>query len=277
MCEKAKQQGVVDNCDSFKVRFNDSLSFRIEQKRGGSYYISDGNSTYVMPDLTFSNTMAAQDYAGYGSQVAALELLKRFQQERCGGTWLDKFNESSSKEGCRKLEIHSTRYNPHGTHYIVDVESKGHDYLNKDGVIRKSVFSGEVPLGMFGRFVEAVEVLQKYEEGCESGLGTDNSNAAGPLVENEFGNREFAEPQNRVVTFSTEGETSPVVEHYPLGVRVVTDKNGGRAILQIQTPESPVYFSVARLEVKGGKVVMFRERGVESEFVNTDSEGRIQN
>jgi len=72
-----------------------------------------------------------------------------------------------------------------------------------------------------------------------------------------------------------ENETSPVIQ--PITARLVTDHSGGRIVLQVQTPETPEFIPVARLAVKNGKVVMYREQGVESEFINTDSQGRIQN
>lgn len=72
-----------------------------------------------------------------------------------------------------------------------------------------------------------------------------------------------------------ENETSPIVQ--PITARLVTDHSGGRIVLQVQTPDSPEFIAVARLAVKDGKVVMFREQDVESEFINTDSQGRIQN
>ena len=72
-----------------------------------------------------------------------------------------------------------------------------------------------------------------------------------------------------------ENEIAPFVQ--PITARLVSDRSGGRIVLQIQTSETPEFIPVARLGVKNGKVVMYRERGVESEFINTDSEGRIQN
>jgi hypothetical protein len=72
-----------------------------------------------------------------------------------------------------------------------------------------------------------------------------------------------------------ENETSPLVQ--PITARLVTDHSGGRIVLQVHTPETPEFIAVARLAVKNGKVVMFREQGVDSEFINTDEQGRIQN
>lgn len=71
-----------------------------------------------------------------------------------------------------------------------------------------------------------------------------------------------------------EGEENRV---QPITARLVSDRSGGRIVLQVQTSETPEFIPIARLGVKNGKVVMYRERGVESEFINTDSEGRIQN
>lgn len=80
---------------------------------------------------------------------------------------------------------------------------------------------------------------------------------------------------NQRIHLHLENETTPLIQ--PITARLVTDHSGERIVLQVRTPETPEFIAVARLAVKNGKVVMFRERGVESEFINTDSQGRIQN
>lgn len=48
--------------------------------------------------------------------------------------------------------------------------------------------------------------------------------------------------------------------------------------LEVATPHSgETFIPLARLEFKGGRVVMYRERGAFDPYIETDSEGRIQN
>lgn len=78
--------------------------------------------------------------------------------------------------------------------------------------------------------------------------------------------------ENNHVQLLLEGEKIPTVTS--IRVRLVTD--GERVVLELQ-PFGRLAQAVARLEVKDGKVVMYREQGVMSGLINTDSEGRIQN
>lgn len=128
-------------------------------------------------------------------------------------------------------------------------------YLHQDGSIRNGT-GGEGGTGYFKTKAEAEKALkEKKREMCDQ-----HSDAV---------------VNNGKIHLTLEGETAPQIQ--PIEARLVSDDSGERIVLQVRTPEEPFFIGVARLVVKDGKVAMFREQGVESEFINTDSQGRIQN
>lgn len=62
------------------------------------------------------------------------------------------------------------------------------------------------------------------------------------------------------------------------GVRLVHNEDNSDVTLEVATPHSGEDFiPLARLEFKGGRVVMYRERNAFDPYIETDEEGRIQN
>lgn len=131
----------------------------------------------------------------------------------------------------------------------------GSYYLHQDGSIRVGT-GGAGGTGYFKTKTEAEKALkEKKREMCDQ---------HSDVVVN-----------NGKIHLTLEGEIVPQIQQ--IEARLVSDDSGERIVLQVKTPEEPFFIGVARLVVKDGKVTMFRKQGVESEFINTDSQGRIQN
>lgn len=136
-------------------------------------------------------------------------------------------------------------------------EDSGNYYIHQDGSIKSgtSARNGSGG-GYFKTKAEAEKALkEKKREMCDQ-----HSDAV---------------VNNGKIHLTLEGEIVPQIQQ--IEARLVSDDSGERIILQVRTPEEPFFIGVARLVVKDGKVAMFREQGVKSEFINTDSQGRIQN
>lgn len=148
----------------------------------------------------------------------------------------------------------------------------GNYYLHTTGKVEATA----QPNGWFTTQKAAIETLERFKkEMCEKSKAVE-------LIQQLRGNAQSAlqgqvgKEHTQPVHLMTDHEiTAPVLQY--ITARVVSDGSGGRVVLQIQTPESPEFRPVARLAVKNGRVVMYREQGLKSQFINTDSKGRIQN
>lgn len=135
-------------------------------------------------------------------------------------------------------------------------ENSGNYYIHRDGSIQSGTFGKGGSGGYFETKAEAEKALkEKKREMCDG-----HSDA---VVNNEK------------IHLTLEGEIVPQIQQ--IEARLVSDHSGERIVLQVRTPSLPFFIGVARLVVKDGKVAMFREQGLESKFINTDSQGRIQN
>lgn len=154
-----------------------------------------------------------------------------------------------------------------GKYYVSSLENMPEGlYLHKDLTVHKKM-SDSTGKFQYTSKREAEERLRRFKE--EMCLGSKAAR------DKKLGLGQFAQQKVSKLHLQLENETAPLVQ--PITARLVSDKSGGRIVLQVRTSESPEFIPIARLGVKNGKVVMYRERGVESEFINTDSEGRIQN
>lgn len=139
--------------------------------------------------------------------------------------------------------------------FYIHTTEGGSYYLHQDGSIKDGT-GGEAGKGYFKTKAEAEKALkEKKREMCDQ--------------------HPDAVVNNGKIHLILEGEMVPQIQQ--IEARLVSDDSGERIILQVRTPEKPFFIGVARLVVKDGKVAIFREQGVESEFINTDSQGRIQN
>lgn len=257
MCTKAKQveKAVVPEKGKTEDKKTPSL---VESNSKGWYVLPNDDGRYPHEYLTREGTItkstegaASTSWPGYFPNRAEAEAaLKKFQAQQQGVFAVPKgeFIDSTKPQP------------PYDTPELIPFQVKG----TASGRIQtaKPNFTEVDKVQPFGG--SAAKVLHDAD--------VINKQQVGMLLEklNELRLNHVREDAHVQLLL----EKDDVPEVTPVRARLVTD--GHRIVLELLTPgQIPV--AVARLEVKKGKVVMYRERGVDSPFVKTDSQGRIQN
>lgn len=183
---------------------------------------------------------------------------------------------------CSAFRVDNSKVNGY---YVSDGRGMG-GYVHRDFSVNQSMGgkNGRPEANYFTTKGEATAHLAEFRRRCRLGEGqnigkeVNSLSKASDIKAGSSGQpvREPFIPRKANNFFLIDHDRGEVEQFF--GVRLVQNEDSLDVTLEVATPHSGEDFiSLARLEFKGGRVVMYREQGAFDPYIETDEKGRIQN